>query len=250
MEKKETSDWKKYTINYGSGVAYLTTCVPFNQVEDRFLNLAYTCFGIRKNIMGVIIADFTKVEPSEFEKLEFDGDAYIWKADGSRKMIKPDEDMAWDTYYCSECRRDKFEKEKFHPMTLEEYQKEALRTELPRDSSSKIDTVLKLLFSLGILNNLDENISLSRLTEGLMGLNGESGEAMDILKKALFQGHKLDREHLARELGDVAWYLVLAADSIGYSLEDVCRMNIEKLQGRYPDGFDSEKSIHRDADDI
>ena len=44
------------------------------------------------------------------------------------------------------------------------------------------------------------------LINSVMGLCGESGEAIDIVKKWLMQGHELDREHLVRELGDVAWY--------------------------------------------
>ena len=42
------------------------------------------------------------------------------------------------------------------------------------------------------------------LLNGLMGLNGEAGEAIDILKKHLFQGHELDTEHMAKELGEPA----------------------------------------------
>lgn len=83
------------------------------------------------------------------------------------------------------------------------------------------------------------------LEESLMGLCGESGEAMDILKKHLFQGHELDKEALALELGDVAWYLAMAAYAIGYDLDDILAMNIEKLKKRYPDGFSSEASINR-----
>ncbi len=41
------------------------------------------------------------------------------------------------------------------------------------------------------------------LINSVMGLCGESGEAIDIVKKWLMQGHELDREHLVRELGDV-----------------------------------------------
>lgn len=83
------------------------------------------------------------------------------------------------------------------------------------------------------------------LEEALMGLCGESGEAMDILKKHLFQGHELDREALALELGDVAWYLAMAAHAIGYGLNDILDLNIEKLKKRYPDGFNSEASVNR-----
>lgn len=88
------------------------------------------------------------------------------------------------------------------------------------------------------------------IVHGVIGLNGEAGEAIDILKKAMFQGHDLDTEHLAKELGDVAWYLAVTANAIGYSLEDIFKINIEKLKTRYPDGFDTEKSTNRAEDDI
>lgn len=88
------------------------------------------------------------------------------------------------------------------------------------------------------------------LINGVMGLCGESGEAIDIVKKHLAQGHELDREHLAKELGDVAWYLAETAHAIGYSLEEICEMNIEKLKKRYPEGFSSENSKDRREGDI
>lgn len=83
------------------------------------------------------------------------------------------------------------------------------------------------------------------LINGVMGLCGESGEAIDIVKKHLAQGHSLDREKLIKELGDVAWYLAETAYALDVSLEDVLLQNIEKLKKRYPNGFDSEKSLHR-----
>lgn len=88
------------------------------------------------------------------------------------------------------------------------------------------------------------------LQDGLMGLSGEAGECIDILKKHLFQCHNLDCEHIARELGDVAWYLALSAYAMGYDLESILRMNIEKVQARYPNGFTPERSINREKDDI
>lgn len=91
---------------------------------------------------------------------------------------------------------------------------------------------------------------LEQLENGLMGLNGEAGEAIDILKKHLFQGHSLDKEHIAKELGDVAWYLAVAADAIGLDLETVLQMNVNKLRGRYPAGFDAERSLNRKENDI
>ncbi|MBQ8787359.1 MAG: nucleoside triphosphate pyrophosphohydrolase family protein [Oscillospiraceae bacterium] len=84
------------------------------------------------------------------------------------------------------------------------------------------------------------------LINGVMGLCGESGEAIDIVKKHLAQGHELDKEKLAKELGDVAWYLAETATAIGYDLEDIFQMNIDKLKKRYPEGFSVEKSVNRD----
>lgn len=80
---------------------------------------------------------------------------------------------------------------------------------------------------------------------GLMGLNGEAGEAIDVAKKHLFQGHELDYDLLAEEIGDVLWYCALCADAMDISLDDIAEMNIAKLKKRYPDGFKEENSINR-----
>jgi NTP pyrophosphatase (non-canonical NTP hydrolase) len=85
---------------------------------------------------------------------------------------------------------------------------------------------------------------------GVLGLAGESGECVDLMKKHLFQGHTLDKEHLAKELGDVAWYVAVTAYAIGYDLETILQMNVDKLWRRYPEGFDSHRSQHRAVGDI
>lgn len=110
-------------------------------------------------------------------------------------------------------------------MTINEYQTAALRT-------------------AGTSNQLD------LLLNGVMGLNGEAGECIDIVKKHIFQDHELDKKHLAKELGDVAWYLAVTAYAIGYPLEDVLTLNIDKLRQRYPDGFDVGRSQHRAKGDV
>ena len=83
------------------------------------------------------------------------------------------------------------------------------------------------------------------LINGVMGLCGESGEAIDIVKKWLAQGHELDKERLAKELGDICWYLAETATALGYDLEDIMAANIEKLKKRYPEGFDTARSVNR-----
>lgn len=91
---------------------------------------------------------------------------------------------------------------------------------------------------------------MEQLQNGLMGLNGEAGECIDLIKKHLFQGHKLNEEHVAKELGDIAWYLAVSADAIGYDLETIFQMNIDKLKARYPEGFDADLSVNRNTNDI
>lgn len=86
------------------------------------------------------------------------------------------------------------------------------------------------------------------LINGVMGLCGESGEAIDIVKKHLAQGHELDRAKLIKELGDIAWYLAETATVLDVTLEEVLIGNIEKLKKRYPEGFEKEKSIHREEE--
>ena len=106
-------------------------------------------------------------------------------------------------------------------MTINEYQKLAMTTLNPELSKKDV------------------------LINGVMGLCGESGEAIDIVKKWLAQGHELDREKLAKELGDICWYLAETATALDLSLEETMAANIEKLRCRYPEGFDSQRSVHR-----
>ena len=96
-------------------------------------------------------------------------------------------------------------------------------------------------------NDLKEH---EQLINGALGLCGESGEVADMVKKCFMQGHKLDVEHLAKELGDCMWYIALIADCIGYGLNGIMAMNVDKLKARYPDGFDADKSQNRKIGDV
>lgn len=112
-------------------------------------------------------------------------------------------------------------------MTINEYQAAALRT-AQTDKFSADDLLLN----------------------SALGLCGESGEVADLVKKHLFQGHDLDLDHVAKELGDISWYLAVGAYAIGIDLESVFRMNKEKLEARYPDGFSADRSLHRAENDV
>lgn len=86
---------------------------------------------------------------------------------------------------------------------------------------------------------------MDKIECGLMGLNGEAGECIDILKKYKFQGHVLDKNKIVDELGDVLWYIAETAAGLEMTLEDIATHNIEKLITRYPKGFEVTKSMHR-----
>lgn len=83
------------------------------------------------------------------------------------------------------------------------------------------------------------------LVNGVMGLNGESGEVIDVVKKHLFQGHELDKTKIEEELGDVMWYVAEICEALDLSLDDVLAKNINKLQKRFKNGFTKEESINR-----
>lgn len=109
-------------------------------------------------------------------------------------------------------------------MTINEYQSLAMTTLNPKLSQNDV------------------------LINGVMGLCGESGEAIDLVKKHLAQGHPLDADALVKELGDIAWYLAETAYALNVDLETALSRNIEKLKQRYPDGFDPQHSLHRHPD--
>lgn len=88
------------------------------------------------------------------------------------------------------------------------------------------------------------------LINSVMGLCGESGEAIDIVKKWMAQGHELDKEHLVKELGDIAWYLAEAATALDIPLQDILQSNIDKLKKRYPEGFETKRSLVRLKGDL
>lgn len=90
---------------------------------------------------------------------------------------------------------------------------------------------------------------LGMLTHATTGLASEAGEFAGIMQK-VYQGHPYDREHALKELGDACWMIAEACTALGATLEEVMHGNIENLKGRYPDGFDPEKSLHRKGGDI
>ena len=87
------------------------------------------------------------------------------------------------------------------------------------------------------------------LLHATTGLASEAGEFAGLLQK-VYQGHEYDRDHALKELGDCCWMIAEACVALNTTLEQVMRMNIEKLKARYPEGFDPEKSLHRKEGDV
>lgn len=95
-----------------------------------------------------------------------------------------------------------------------------------------------------------EPIDTGALLNACLGLSGEVGELLDMIKKWIFHKTPMDVDHLEKELGDVCWYIALFCHSTGLNLEKVMEKNIEKLKARYPEGFDTEKANNRAEGDI
>ena len=83
-----------------------------------------------------------------------------------------------------------------------------------------------------------------------LGLAGEAGEVVDILKKHIYHGHDLDETALLLELGDIMYYLCWLCLEIGLDFSEICFANMEKLNARYPDGFSAERSQNRAKGDV
>ena len=88
------------------------------------------------------------------------------------------------------------------------------------------------------------------LLNSVMGMCGEAGEAIDLLKKHRAQGAALDVDRLTKEVGDCLWYIAEFAEASGVSLAEIAQRNIAKLKARYPEGFSEERSNNRAEGDV
>ncbi len=126
-------------------------------------------------------------------------------------------------------------------MTGNEYKYLAMRTN---------DGQAKERITKRIQSGSDQGRDVAGLVNGLMGLAGETGELTDMFKKWIFHDAPMDENHAKKEVGDVCWYIAMICHSMGWSLDEILKMNIDKLKARYPKGFDTEKSNHRKEGDI
>ena len=88
-----------------------------------------------------------------------------------------------------------------------------------------------------------------QVNHALHGMSGEIGEIHSLYQKT-YQGHPIEFDHMKKELGDLLWFISEYCTAVGWTLEDVAQMNIDKLKARYPEGFSEDKSLHRKEGDI
>lgn len=86
---------------------------------------------------------------------------------------------------------------------------------------------------------LDSEATSSLVAAGL-GLAGEAGEVVDMIKKDVFHGSFISKEKYKKEIGDLLWYAEVLMHLLRLTEEEVKQANIDKLQARYPNGFSVE----------
>lgn len=83
------------------------------------------------------------------------------------------------------------------------------------------------------------------LVWNVLGLAGEAGEIVELVKKGIFHQKGLDETALRKELGDVLWYVAAVCTKLGLDMGEIMQENIEKLRVRYPYGYNPTHSLQR-----
>ena len=81
-----------------------------------------------------------------------------------------------------------------------------------------------------------------------LGLSTEAGELLDVIKKQLFYGTIPSTVHLKEELGDILWYVALAASQLNTTFDELMDINTQKLRQRYGNTWSSECAESRDTE--
>lgn len=124
-------------------------------------------------------------------------------------------------------------------MTGNEYQELAMRT----NDGKHAQRLANHIFNR-------ENAHIAELFNACLGLSGETGELLDMVKKWIFHEKELDQDHLKKELGDVMWYIAMFCKAMNWELDEILQMNVDKLKNRYPSGFSTDLSNNRKENDV
>ena len=114
---------------------------------------------------------------------------------------------------------------------------------------------LELVALKNSLDDIDNNsrIEVPRLLTAALGLGSETGEFVEIVKKMVLQGKPASDDnifHMKRELGDIMWYWTTACASLGLDPFEVISENQKKLEARYGEKFEVERSEVRKEGDL
>ena len=109
-----------------------------------------------------------------------------------------------------------------------------------------------------LINRLDElnelGVNVPKLMTSYTGICAEAGEYAEVVKKILFQSKPYSEDnvfHMRREIGDILFYISMACEALGFSIDEAIQINVEKLSARYPSGtFDAYFSENRKEGDV
>lgn len=128
-------------------------------------------------------------------------------------------------------------------MNGNEYQNLAMRT----NDGNSTRRLLDMTISDTKQNRINEDTGT--ILNACLGLSGEIGEFNDMIKKWIFHEKELDIEHLKKECGDILWYIAMMCHAFNWNLDEIMKMNIDKLKARYPEGFDIFRENNRENGD-
>ena len=122
-------------------------------------------------------------------------------------------------------------------------------TKVTSDPSLKIEDLKKSL------DDIQDNslIDVPRLLTAALGLGSETGEFVEIVKKIFLQGKPASEDnifHMKRELGDIMWYWATACMALKLDPYEVIKENQDKLEARYGEKFEVDRSEHRKDGDL
>ena len=122
-------------------------------------------------------------------------------------------------------------------------------TKVTSEPSLDLDALKKSMDNI----ESESDIKMPRLLTAALGLGSETGEFVEIVKKMVLQGKPPSEEnifHMKRELGDIMWYWATACSSLGLDPYEVIHENQVKLEARYGEKFEVQRSEVRKEGDL
>lgn len=98
--------------------------------------------------------------------------------------------------------------------------------------------------------DLEQNPAACHLLHMAVGVSGEAGELLDVVKKAVIYQKPLDRENVVEELGDLRFYMAGLMNALGISEQELLYATNKKLAKRYASGSYSNEQAQERADKV